>query len=44
LRLDIDLASSTQRGLASPGYRANQQGSVPAGIAAFRQLLETRLL
>ena len=26
------------------GYRANQQGSVPAGIAAFRQLLETRLL
>lgn len=44
LRLDIDLASSTQRGLASPGYRANQQGSVPAGIAAFRQMLETRLL
>ena len=44
LRLDIDLASSTQRGLASPGYRANQQGSVPAGIAAFRQLLESRLL
>jgi TetR/AcrR family transcriptional regulator, transcriptional repressor of bet genes len=43
LRLDIDLASSTQRGLAAPGYRANSQGSVPAGIAAFRQFLATRL-
>lgn len=43
LRLDIDLASSTQRGLASPGYRASHQGSVPSGIAAFRQLLATQL-
>ncbi|MGH8253760.1 MAG: TetR family transcriptional regulator C-terminal domain-containing protein [Steroidobacteraceae bacterium] len=43
LRLDIDLASSTQRGLAAPGYRANQQGSVPEGIAVFRQLLAVHL-
>lgn len=43
LRLDIDLASSTQRGLASPGYRANHLGNVPAGIAAFRDMLATQL-
>ncbi len=43
LRLDIDLASSTQRGLAAPGYRANQYGSVPEAVAAFRQLLAAHL-
>ena len=43
LRLDIDLASSTQRGLAAPGYRASHQGSVPAAIATFRQLLAAQL-
>ena len=43
LRLDIDLASSTQRGLAAPGYRANQHGSVPEAVAAFRQLLAAHL-
>ena len=43
LRLDIDLASSTQRGLAAPGYRASHQGSVPAAIAAFMQLLAAQL-
>ncbi|MBS0386902.1 MAG: TetR family transcriptional regulator C-terminal domain-containing protein [Proteobacteria bacterium] len=43
LRLDIDLASSTQRGMASPGYRANHHGNVPAGIAAFREMLAVQL-
>ncbi len=43
LRLDIELASSTQRGLASPSYRANQQGSVSSAIAAFRRMLATQL-
>jgi phenylpropionate dioxygenase-like ring-hydroxylating dioxygenase large terminal subunit len=43
LRLDIDFASSTQRGLAAPGYRVNQQGSVPEAVAAFRQLLAAHL-
>jgi len=44
LRLDINLASSTQRGLASPGYRASDQhGSVPAAIAAFREMLAAQL-
>ena len=43
LRLDRELAASTQRGLAVPGYEAHPGAPVARSIAAFRQLLATAL-
>ncbi len=39
LRFDIELASSTQRGLAAPGYSAARRANVAQAVAFFRQLL-----
>jgi len=39
LSFDIELASSTQRGLAVPGYSVARQASAPQAVAFFRQLL-----
>jgi hypothetical protein len=39
LRFDVELASSTQRGLAVPGYSAARRTSLPQAVAFFRQLL-----
>ncbi len=39
LRFDIELASSTQRGLAAPGYNAARRANSPQPVAFFRQLL-----
>jgi TetR/AcrR family transcriptional repressor of bet genes len=38
LRFDIELAASTQRGLAAPGYSATRQAQAPQAVAFFRQL------
>ncbi len=43
LRLDLDLAASTQRGLAAPGYRAVPHAAAPPAVAAFRQFLDASL-
>jgi phenylpropionate dioxygenase-like ring-hydroxylating dioxygenase large terminal subunit len=39
LRFDIELASSTQRGVAAPGYSATRRASAPQAVAFFRRLL-----
>jgi TetR/AcrR family transcriptional repressor of bet genes len=39
LRIDMELASSTQRGVAAPGYSAAPRANAPQAVAFFRQLL-----
>jgi TetR/AcrR family transcriptional repressor of bet genes len=39
LRFDIELAASTQRGLAAPGYSPTRPANTPQAVAFFRQLL-----
>jgi TetR/AcrR family transcriptional regulator, transcriptional repressor of bet genes len=43
LRLDIELAASTQAGLGVPGYAARADAPVPRAVAAFRQWLSAAL-
>lgn len=43
LRLDAELAASTQAGLAVPGYAARADAPVPRAVAAFRQWLSAAL-
>ena len=42
LRLDIDLASSTQQGMTAPGYAADGQPPAARAVAVFRQFLAAR--
>ena len=43
LRLDRDLAASTQRGLSASGYQTNPGAPVARSVAAFRSLLNAAL-
>ena len=43
LRIDRDLAASTQRGLSVSGYETNPGAPVARSVAAFRQLLTAAL-
>jgi TetR/AcrR family transcriptional repressor of bet genes len=43
LRLDREVAASTQRGLSAPGYQSNPGAPVARSVAAFRSMLSAAL-
>jgi phenylpropionate dioxygenase-like ring-hydroxylating dioxygenase large terminal subunit len=43
LRVDREIAASTQRGLSAPGYQSNPAAPVARSVAAFRSMLSAAL-